>query len=271
MTASYNALLEKGVLMSTNSWSEIWSKIVMLEPNEQVGFVRKLGILIGNSDSYSSLLWASLSAVFVAIVLTLSQRIMKLEETIETTVKGFKTMLPALLILILAWGLAKTTEELGTAEFLTSSLGNSISPYTLPVIIFIISAIISFSTGSSWSTMAILYPIAIPMTWEICNANGLSQEATWALMYNNIAIVLSASVLGDHCSPISDTTILSSLASNCRHIDHVNTQLPYALIVGAISIVCGYLATALALPHILNFAIGTAMMFLIILIFGKKV
>jgi Na+/H+ antiporter NhaC len=255
MSASYAKLIEKGVELNNNGWSEIWSKIALLEPTENVSFLRKLGILIGNSDSYSSLLWASLSAVIVSILMTLAQRLMSLEETLENTVKGFKTMLPALLILILAWALAKTTEELHTAEFLTSSLNGSISPYFLPVIIFLLAALISFSTGSSWSTMAILYPIAIPMTWEICIANGLSQEMTWALMYNNIAIVLSASVLGDHCSPISDTTILSSLASNCRHIDHVNTQLPYALVVGLVSIICGYTATAFGIPLLLNFAL----------------
>ena len=271
MSASYAKLIEKGVELSNNGWSEVWANMSMLEPNEKVGFVRKLGILIGNSDSYSSLLWASLAAVIVSILMTLAQRLMSLEETLENTVKGFKTMLPALLILILAWALAKTTEELHTAEFLTSSLNGSLSPYFLPVIIFLLAALISFSTGSSWSTMAILYPIAIPMTWEICIANGLSQEMTWALMYNNIAIVLSASVLGDHCSPISDTTILSSLASNCRHIDHVNTQLPYALVVGLVSVLCGYTATALGIPLLLNFALGVLILFGVVMFFGKKV
>ena len=271
MSASYAKLIEKGVELNTNGWSDVWANLSMLEPNEKVSFVRKLGILIGNSDSYSSLLWASLAAVIVSILMTLAQRLMSLEETLENTVKGFKTMLPALLILILAWALAKTTEELHTAEFLTSSLSGSLSPYYLPIVIFLIASLISFSTGSSWSTMAILYPIAIPLTWEICNANGLSQEMTWALMYNNIAIVLSASVLGDHCSPISDTTILSSLASNCRHIDHVNTQLPYALVVGLVSVLCGYTATALGIPLLLNFALGVLILFGVVMFFGKKV
>lgn len=180
-------------------------------------------------------------------------------------------MMPALLILVLAWSLAHTTEELSTAEFLTSALGSSISPYSLPVIIFILAALISFSTGSSWSTMAILYPIAIPMTWEICINNGLDMDITWALMYNNIAIVLSASVLGDHCSPISDTTILSSLASNCRHIDHVSTQLPYALTVGTVSLFCGYISTAFGVPFIVNFILGMGLLIAVVFIFGRKV
>lgn len=269
MSSCYQQLLDKDISMAHNGWGEVWSKLGELEPGS--GFVRKLGILVGSSDSYAALLWASLSAVFVAIIMSVGQRILKLGEAFDTTVKGFKTMMPALLILVLAWSLAKTTEELSTAEFLTSALGNSISPYFLPVIIFILAAVISFSTGSSWSTMAILYPIAIPMTWEICQNNGLDMALTWALMYNNIAIVLSASVLGDHCSPISDTTILSSLASNCKHIDHVTTQLPYALTVGAVSLFCGFISTAWGVPFILNLVLGMGLLIGVIFLFGRKV
>ena len=199
----------------------------------------KMGILIGKSDSYVALLWASLSGVLVALVLTLSARIMKLMDAIHTITTGFKTMLPALIILTLAWSLAITTEELHTANYLTSILQDSISPYALPAIIFILAALIAFSTGSSWSTMAILYPIAIPTTWAICQSQGLDAGISMEILLNVISIVLAASVLGDHCSPISDTTILSSLASDCNHIDHVRTQLPYALTVGAVSLVIG--------------------------------
>lgn len=271
LAASYDALIAKGVDLPHNGWGMVWSKMDALGAEGEAGFVRKLGIMVGNSDSYAALLWASISAVFVAIIMSVGQRIMKMGEALDTTVKGFKTMMPALLILVLAWSLAHTTEELSTAEFLTSTLGSSISPYFLPVIIFILSALISFSTGSSWSTMAILYPIAIPMTWEICINNGLDMDVTWALLFNNIAIVLSASVLGDHCSPISDTTILSSLASNCKHIDHVSTQLPYALTVGAVSLACAYTSTAWGVPFIVNFLVGMGILAAVVYLFGKKV
>jgi Na+/H+ antiporter NhaC len=270
MANTVTALTEKGIELKTESWFEVWSNIGNLDPEGKIGFVRKLGILIGNSDSYNALLWASLAAVITAFVMSIGQRILHVTEAFETMTEGFKTMMPALLILSLAWALALTTEGLSTAEFLTSSMGNSISPYFLPVIIFILAAIIAFSTGSSWSTMAILYPIAIPMTWEVCLSNGLDMDTTWALMFNNIAIVLSASVLGDHCSPISDTTILSSMASNCRHIDHVKTQLPYALTVGFVSILCGYLSTALMLPFIVNLALGVGILIVVVFVFGRK-
>ena len=149
------------------------------------------------------------------------------------------------MILTLAWALAITTEELHTAAFLVDLLGDSLHPYFIPPIIFVLAALISFSTGSSWSTMAILYPIAIPLTWYVAEQAGWDAASSQGLLYNVISIVLAASVLGDHCSPISDTTILSSLASDCNHIDHVSTQLPYALTVGGVSIVLGFLATIL--------------------------
>ncbi len=273
MTACYNQLIAKGVTMADNSWGTIWASIqsLELEPNAEVGTVRKLGILVGNADSYSSLLWASLSAVVVALFLTVVQRIQKMNAALETMVLGFKTMLPALLILVLAWALAATTKELYTAEYLTSSLGGSLNPYIMPIVIFFLAGAVAFSTGSSWSTMAILYPIAIPMTWAVCQEYGLSQADSMPILYNVIATVLSASVFGDHCSPISDTTILSSLASNCRHLDHVNTQMPYALLVGVVSIVVGYIATAFGTPFILNFGIGVAILWGFLMLMGKKV
>lgn len=234
----------------------------------------KLGQIIGAADSYVALLWASLSGVLVAIMLTLFGRIMKLTDTIATLTTGFKTMLPALIILTLAWSLASTTEELHTANFLTSALKDSINPYLMPVLIFVLAALISFSTGSSWSTMAILYPIAIPTTWAICQAQGIADAHATEILLNVIAVVLAASVLGDHCSPISDTTILSSLASSCNHIDHVSTQLPYALTVGVVSAVAGGLATLLGggwFICILLLLASLGVLFLVVWRVGKRV
>ena len=181
--------------------------------------------------------------VLVAVVLTISQRIMSLYETMESLVTGFKTMLPAILILVLAWSLATVTKELYTAEYLTSLFSGNISPRFLPEITFFLAAIIAFSTGSSWGTMAILYPLMLPAAWYVCQAQGMSLEETMPIMYNVISVVLAGSVFGDHCSPISDTTILSSLASGCNHIDHVKTQLPYAITV---ALVCNLVCTNLS-------------------------
>jgi len=225
-----------------SGYGSIWGSMGSMF-TEPPSFFTKMGKVIGSADSYVALLWASLSGVVVALVMTVAGKVMKLFDAIHWMVTGFKTMIPALIILTLAWALAITTDELHTADFLSNLLSGNISPYLLSIIIFILAALIAFSTGSSWSTMAILYPIAIPTTYAVCTAAGLSPDATMEVLLSVIATVLAASVLGDHCSPISDTTILSSLASDCNHIDHVKTQLPYALTVGAVSLVCVFLAT----------------------------
>ena len=210
---------------------------------ESLGFFRRLGVVIGAADSYVALLWASLSGVLVAVAMTVGARIMTLDKAMDAMVHGFGSMLPALVILTLAWSLASATELLHTADFLTEALSGRVAPVALPAIVFVMAALISFSTGSSWSTMAILYPIVIPATWQLAAAAGFDEGHAYALLLNVIATVLSASVLGDHCSPISDTTILSSLASRCDHLAHVRTQLPYALTVGAFALV-GKVVTA---------------------------
>ncbi len=224
-----------GLGLPTASIGDLWAGAGLID-GQSLGFFRKLGVVIGAADSYVALLWASLSGVLVALAITLGARIMSLEKSMETLLHGFGTMLPALVILTLAWSLASATEQLHTADFLTELLTGRVSPYLLPGIVFVMAALISFSTGSSWSTMAILYPIMIPATWNLATAYGMDQSHAYALMLNVIATVLSASVLGDHCSPISDTTILSSLASRCDHLQHVKTQLPYALTVGAFAL-----------------------------------
>lgn len=253
------------------TYSGIWNNLDLLGYK---GMFTKLGALVGSSDSYVALIWASLSGVAMAIVLTLSQRIMSLFDTMHWMSTGFKTMLPALIILTLAWSLALATDELHTADYISSSLENSIHPYMLPIIVFVLAALIAFSTGSSWSTMAILYPIVIPTTYAVCQANGFEPNLTLEILYNVIATVLAASVLGDHCSPISDTTILSSLAADCNHIDHVKTQMPYALTVGAVSLVCVGLSTVLGGGWLISFVmllLGVAALYFTVRYFGKEI
>lgn len=256
------------------AWGEIWQNITGIGGATDVGFFKKLGMIIGASDSYSALLWASTSGVVVALLITVGTRTMKLFESMHWLANGFKTMVPALIILTLAWSLAETTDALHTADFISQALTGNVSPYLLPSLIFVLAALISFSTGSSWSTMAILYPIAIPTAYTICINAGMDQESTLEILYSVIATVLSASVLGDHCSPISDTTILSSLASDCNHLDHVKTQMPYALTVGGVALVFKGLSTALGgstWVTWLTFILAIVTMYLIIRYVGKPV
>lgn len=270
LESSLAGLVEKGYQGDT-SMGAIWAHLDLLSDSEEIGFLERLGLLIGNADSYMALLWASLSGLALSIMMTIGGRIMKAEDTMNTMLSGFKTMLPALMILALAWSLGTLTEELNTATFLTSTLQDTLPPLWMPAVIFVLAGAIAFSTGSSWSTMAILYPIAIPATWAICMANGYDAATALPILYNVIATVLAASVFGDHCSPISDTTILSSLATDCNHIDHVRTQLPYALTVGLVSLILSYTSIAYALPPIANFAIGLVALFIIVRIFGRVI
>ena len=240
----------------------------------QGGFFVKLGLIIGNADSYKALLWASLAGVSVAFLMTIYSKIMDLEQGMNTIMGGIKTMLPAILILTFAWSLASTTSELHTATFITTALQGNIHPLLLPGLIFVLSVLISFSTGSSWSTMAILYPIAIPATWAIAIQYGFETEKSYELVLNVISIVMAASVMGDHISPISDTTILSSLASDCNHLNHVRTQMPYSFTVGAFSLLGAFISSWFLGNWLTFFAfIGFAslMLWLIVMKFGKTV
>tara|TARA_B100001109_G_scaffold255514_1_gene258917 strand:- start:1228 stop:3105 length:1878 start_codon:yes stop_codon:yes gene_type:complete len=250
-------------LLYTGWDSAVW------ESAESLG--TKLSLIIGQADSYQALLWSSAAGLIVAIKLTVLQKIMKLQESIESVMEGFKTMLPAIVILILAWSLALVIEDLHTADLLTSIMSNQVSAYLIPAVTFLLAAIVAFSTGSSWGTMAILYPLMLPAAWEISKSSGLDYNESLAIFHNVVSCVLAGSVLGDHCSPISDTTILSSLASSCNHVNHVRTQMPYALVVGIVALVTGTLLSALGVPTWLCFLIGISCLYCVIQFFGKKV
>ena len=211
---------------------------------EGLGFFRKLSVVIGNSDSFTALLWSSMAGIIAAVILTVSQKIMSLEETINSGIGGFKTMIPAMIILVLAWALAGITEDMHTAVFLQGLWSDALSPIFIPAVVFILSGMVAFSTGSSWGTMAILYPLLLPASYHVAIEAGLGHEEAMVIFYNVVSVILAGSVFGDHCSPISDTTILSSLATSCNHLEHVKTQLPYALLAGGLSTI-GFLIIGL--------------------------
>ncbi|MBI9065896.1 MAG: Na+/H+ antiporter NhaC family protein [Salinivirgaceae bacterium] len=234
-------------------------------------FGQKLSTIIGNSDSYKALLWSSLIATIVAVLISLVQKLLTLQESIDSIINGFRTMLTAVVILILAWAIALVTEHLHTADFIAQVIvESSLSPIFVPLITFILAALVAFSTGSSWGTMAILYPLVLPASWLITKEYNYEYAHSLNIFYNVVASVLAGSVLGDHCSPISDTTILSSLASSCPHIEHVRTQMPYALTVGGVAAFVGVLPAAIGVPWWITFPAGIGVMFLIIKYIGKK-
>lgn len=225
--------------------------------------------IIETSDSYKALLWGSLLSITVAIIMTLAQKQLTMNKMLEGMMDGMHTMFDGLLILVLAWALSAVTVELGTADYLVSVFGEALDPFWLPALILVLSALTSFATGSSWGTMGILMPLVVPLAWEIGNNSGLSFEMTHEIIYASVSAVLGGSVWGDHCSPISDTTILSSIATQCDHVDHVNTQLPYSMIVGGISIAGMIALLVLNVAWWIVYPAGVLLIVAIIFKFGR--
>jgi len=224
--------------------------------------------IIGAADSIKSLLWGSFLGMLSATILSLAQRILSLDQTINAWYQGLRSMLMALIILLLAWSLSDVAEILRTADFLVDLLGESLPPYLLPVLVFLLAAATAFATGSSWGAMGILVPLVIPLSWAVLEAQDMASAEHMHILYSAISAVLAGSVWGDHCSPISDTTILSSLASGCDHIEHVRTQLPYAIVVALVALIAGTLPVAMGMPWWLGLALGIILLWLILRFFG---
>lgn len=184
------------------------------------------------SDASIALLQSAIFSTVVAIVMAVWKKIFTISEAIEVWIDGMKGLIITAVILILAWSLGSVIKELGAAEYLVEALNGAIPAFLLPSLIFILGAIISFSTGSAYGTMSILMPLAIPLAYKI------NPEMSFVIV--STSAVLTGAIFGDHCSPISDTTILSSMGAGCSHIDHVKTQMWYALFVAAITILFGY-------------------------------
>jgi len=254
-----------------------------------------------NGDSYLSLMYASLLGLLAALLLPTLQKIMSGRELFDAAWTGIKTVVPAMAILWLAWTLSglTTDEYLGTQKYLGDLLTvtekpdwcpeslfivylNITSAMWLPTTVFLLSAFVAFATGSSWGTLAILSPIVIKATYDLTTMQLGDCPPEHPLMLASIASVISGSIFGDHCSPISDTTVLSSQASSCDHIAHVRTQMPYALLVGFVAILFGTLPVGLfsyyqeswVVPMwailMVTMLLGLIVLLSILLIFGRR-
>ncbi len=223
----------------------------------------------GAADASIVIFEAALLASLVAIGMGLQQKIFSLHEAIETWVYGVKALVITAVILILAWSLSAVMKELGTANYLVTILSDSTPQFILPTVIFVLGSIISFSTGTSYGTMGILMPLTIPLANAVGIHTGLEGTELHNYIVLNVGAVLTGAIFGDHCSPISDTSILSSMASSCNHMDHISTQLWYAIFVGIVAIVCGYLPAAFGVPVYMLLPLGLLVVFLVIRFYGK--
>ena len=226
--------------------------------------------IFGAASAFDALLWGSLTGCIVAIALAVGQRILSVHQAIDGLIGGMRAMFLAGIILILAWSLGSVTEVLGTAPYISGLLEGNLPPQLLPALVFVTAASIAFATGTSWGTMGILLPVVIPLAVALGGTVNPEAGTAYVILVGSIASVLAGAIFGDHCSPISDTTVMSSMASACDHMDHVRTQLPYALVVGVVGILIGNIPTAFGFPVWVSLLLGAAILFALLRFYGKK-
>ncbi len=213
------------------------------------------------TDAYVGLPWGSIIALIVIIIYMVARKVMTFEEAMECLPKGFIAMVPAITILTLATSLKSMTNALDASGFVGAAMANAQGlQWLLPAIVFVVACVVSFATGTSWGTFGILIPIVSAIFPE-----------TSSLFFVGISACLAGAVCGDHCSPISDTTIMSSAGAHCNHINHVETQLPYAMTVACISFVCYLLAGVLNKAGVTWISIPVGVVLVVaVLIYMKK-
>lgn len=227
------------------------------------GFFHGVDFVTAFSQSKASvgLVYGSFCALLLTIAYYMIRKILCFNEIVERVPKGFVSMVPAILILVFAWTLKEITMQLGAAVFVSTAIQNwnTQMVFLLPAIIFIISALLAFATGTSWGTFGILIPIVV----------SIFQQDSHTMMILSISACMAGAVCGDHCSPISDTTIMASTGAECNHVDHVETQLPYVLPVALVSFICYLLAAVMKTPW-LPMMIGIILLFAFLWLLRKK-
>lgn len=261
-----NALLPILTVIGVTLYGIVHTGRGAIEPAADATWFETVRDIFSNANSYAALLWGSLSGVVVAVLLSVATPKVRIPQTMTALAAGLRSMLLALIVLILAWGLGAVCGELHTADYLVSITEGVVSPAWIPVLTFLIAAAVAFATGTSWATMAILMPLVIPIAHELSIDAGHSMgDGTYrSLLLGTIASVLAGSVWGDHCSPISDTTILSSMASGCDHIAHVRTQIPYAMTAGLLGIGVSILGTSYGVPVFATLPVAIALVVLLV-------
>lgn len=212
------------------------------------GTDRPLFEIIGDADGYDAMLHGSIAGLTAALLGGGVVRALNPKTAMSALVDGMGKLFPALVVLYLAWALSSAIGELKAADYLVALLGDTMPAWSLPTVVFLLSAAVAFATGTSFGTMGVLIPLVIPLSVAASTDPSIALAAS--------AAVLSGATWGDHCSPISDTTVLSSTGSGCDHSAHVATQLPYALVTGGISVVACTLPVGLGLNPWLSLVVG---------------
>lgn len=218
-----------------------------------------LTAILGEADAAKALLWGAFSMTLVGIILAL--RVTDLKETMDTFLEGLKLMLLACTILVLAWSLGGVTGDMHLADFIVNQLGDTLPLGLVPIVIFLLGMVISFATGTSWGTMTILTPIAIPLMYKL--TGDAMASASMA------GVVFSGAIFGDHCSPISDTTVLASIFAGADHIDHVATQIPYSITVAVVALLMYCVYGFLNVPMAVLIPVGLVILYVAMNVLSK--
>lgn len=214
-----------------------------------------------NSDAAAGLSFGSLLSLIVIIIYFMFRRTIKFREMMDAIPEGFKAMIAAILILTLAWTIKTMTDSLGAADYVAGIVKSGAESFMnfLPAIVFLVGCGLAFATGTSWGTFGVLIPIVM----------AVFENYDVQMEIISISACMAGAVMGDHCSPISDTTIMSSAGAQCYHINHVNTQIPYAVTVAVVSFVC-YIIAGFVRNAAISLIIAFALMFLVLLALRKK-
>lgn len=235
------------------------------EAARQAGLTRSLGFILSNAASYDALVYAGGASAALALVTSVGTGALSLEKAINAFVQGLRAMVLAVVVLSLAWSIGHVMDSLHAGAFVAELIGDSVPQWALSSLTFVLAALMAFATGTSWGTMAILFPIVIPVV--ALHGDSALFEAT---LLGTSSAVLAGAVFGDHCSPISDTTVLSSIASASDHVDHTRTQAPYAIVCGLAAILLGYLPYAFGAPAWLLLIVGTAALAGLLRLIGRS-
>ena len=263
------------ILFYTNGAACVMDGGGFVTPEEfaQLSFFESVREAYSASDASIVLFQAGLLACIVALIMGFVERIFTIKDGIETWAHGMKSMLFVCIVLILAWSIGSVIGDLGTAHFLVDNLSDALPAFIVPALIFVIAAVVSFATGTAYGTMAILLPLCIPLAAAIVGITGMeitSSGSAYAYILMCSSAVLTGAIFGDHSSPISDTSILSSMGAGCSLIDHVMTQIVYAVTVGVV-VIAGYILVGLGLNVWITLIAMAAILVLVLLFAGKKV
>jgi Na+/H+ antiporter NhaC len=228
-----------------------------------------LGNIIKHSNSYAAILYGAISSLAAAAILSVLGRACTVRVAFDGALDGMSRMFPAIVVLVLAWALSDVSTKLQLGQVASARLEQAaMTPMWLPLIIFASAAGVSFATGTSWGTMGILTPVTVQIAANL--AGELPDEAALQVFYASVGSVLAGSIFGDHCSPISDTTVLSSVASSCRVEEHVWTQMPYAIVTAVVSMAAGnYYCMHYGKPAWMGLLIGAGALLVIVLLVGR--